>query len=297
LNSRANIEFTVYDKHISDLLLTRTLAPVNGFATEIFNGGVMQTRGLELGLNLIPIQSARFQWNPRFNLFLSRSTILDLPVPTFRQYGNAVYGSLQIEVGKSPTQVIAWVPSVPGNVSSPEMDAPIGDYNPDYKLSWANDLTIGKFKFYFLWDHYQGGWIHNYTELLYDFVGNTRDFTDPVPAGSPLAAYGTQMGPARIKAGTTNCSACAWMQPMTSTKLREASIAYDVPLRLLHTFWSGARSARISLTGRNLLILTGYRGQDPEVLVQATTLFSQWRSDIWPYPPYRTFWFKIDVGF
>jgi len=39
LGSRANVEFTVYDKHISDLLLTRALAPTNGFTTEVFNGG------------------------------------------------------------------------------------------------------------------------------------------------------------------------------------------------------------------------------------------------------------------
>ena len=84
---------------------------------------------------------------------------------------------------------------------------------------------------------------------------------------------------------------------MTNTKLREATLSMDVPPGVLHRFWSGARSARISVSGRNLLILTGYRGGDPEVLVQAATLFSQWRSDIWPYPPYRTFWFKIDVGF
>ena len=208
--SRANLELTVYEKRISDLLLTRTLAPVNGFSTEIFNGGVMRTRGLEVGLNLIAVQTSKVQWNPRFNFFLSRSVIVNLPVPTFRQYDfGAQYGSLQIEQGKSPTQVIAWVPSVPGDPNSPQADAPIGDYNPKYKASWANDFTIGKFKLYFLFDHYQGGWIHNYTELLYDFVGNTKDFTQAVPAGSPLAGYGTQMGPARIKAGTTNCSSCS----------------------------------------------------------------------------------------
>ncbi|HZI72795.1 MAG TPA: TonB-dependent receptor, partial [Gemmatimonadales bacterium] len=200
--SRANLEATVYDKHISDLLLNRSLAPVSGFTTQFFNGGVMRTRGLELGLNVIPIQTRSLQWSSNFNFFMSRSKMLSMPVPTFRQSANASYGSLQIEVGKSPTQVIAWVPSDPSNPNSPRKDAVIGDYNPDYKLSWSSDLSFKKFKLYWLWDHYQGGWIHNYTELLYDFAGTTKDYTDPVPQGSPLAAYGSQMGPARIKAGT-----------------------------------------------------------------------------------------------
>jgi outer membrane receptor protein involved in Fe transport len=297
LGSKANLEVTAYDKNISDLLLTRALAPVTGFTTQIFNGGVMRTRGMEVGLNVIPVQSRAVQWSANFNFFLSRSKILSLPVPTFRQYTNAHYGTLQIEVGKSPTQVVAWIPSDPSNPSSPRMDSPIGDYNPDYKLSWANDLSYKRFKLYWLFDHYQGGWIHNYTELLYDFAGNTKDYADPVPAGSPLAGYGSQMGPARIKAGTTNCSACAWMQPMTYTKLREASITYELPLSFVHRFWTNARSVRASISGRNLLILTKYRGGDPEVLVRASTLFTQWRSDIWPYIPFRSFWFSVDLGF
>jgi outer membrane receptor protein involved in Fe transport len=297
LGSRANLEFTVYDKHISDLLLTRSLAPVTGFSTQVFNGGVMQTRGMEIGLNVMPIQSRAIQWSSNFNFFMSRSKILSLPVPTFRQSANARYGSLQIEVGKSPTQVIAWVPADPNNPTVGRKDAVIGDYNPDYKLSWASDLTVKKLRFYWLFDRYQGGWIHNYTELLYDFAGNTRDYTDPVPAGSPLAPYGTQMGPARIKAGTTNCSACAWMQPMTYTKLREASVSYELPASFTRNLWSGARYVRATLSGRNLLIFTKYRGGDPEVLVRSATLYTQWRSDIWPYIPYRSFWFSLDVGF
>jgi hypothetical protein len=105
------------------------------------------------------------------------------------------------------------------------------------------------------------------------------------------------MGPARIKAGTTNCSACAWMQPMTYTKLREASISYELPSSFTRRLWTGARYLRATLSGRNLLILTKYRGSDPEVLVRSATLWTQWRSDIWPYIPYRSFWFSLDVGF
>ncbi|MBI4500699.1 MAG: SusC/RagA family TonB-linked outer membrane protein [Gemmatimonadetes bacterium] len=295
--SRANLEVTGFEKRISDLLLRRSIAPVMGFGTQVFNGGVMRTRGLEVGLNMIPIQSQKVQWNPRVNFFMSRSKVLSLPVPTFRQSGSARYGTLQIETGKSPTQVIAWIPSVAGSATSPRTDGVIGDYNPDYKLGFGNDLKIGQFNVYFLLDHYQGGWIHNYTELLYDFSLNTRDYEDPVPAGSPLAPYGTQMGAARIAAGQSNCSTCAWVQPMTYTKLREATLSFELPASFVRSLWSGARYMRLSLSGRNLLILTGYRGQDPEVLARAATVWTQWRSDIWPHPTYRTFWLSVDVGF
>ena len=44
------------------------------------------------------------------------------------------------------------------------------------------------------------------------------------------------------------------------------------------------------------MIITGYRGQDPEVLVRAATLFTQWRAEIYPYPQARSFWFSVDMG-
>jgi hypothetical protein len=87
------------------------------------------------------------------------------------------------------------------------------------------------------------------------------------------------------------------MQPMTYTKLREASLSYELPSSLTRKVWSGARYVKATLSGRNLLIFTKYRGGDPEVLVRAATLYTQWRSDIWPYIPYRSFWFSLDVGF
>ena len=57
-NSRANLEVTVYEKRITDLLLDRSMAPSTGFSTERFNGGVMRTRGVEVSLNLIALQTA-----------------------------------------------------------------------------------------------------------------------------------------------------------------------------------------------------------------------------------------------
>jgi hypothetical protein len=209
---------------------------------------------------------------------MNRSLILELPIPTFRVSTSARYGTLQIEKGKSPTQVIAWVPDKDGKRS----DGVIGDYNPDYKIGLSNNITFKRLNLYFLLDHLQGGWIHNYNELLYDFAKNTKDYV--------------QNGEARIKAGTTNCSACAWMQPTTNTKLREATLTFDVPSSISRHIYRNTRSMRMSLSGRNLMIITGYRGQDPEVLVRAATLYTQWRAEIYPYPQARSFWFSIDMG-
>ena len=117
------------------------------------------------------------------------------------------------------------------------MDGVIGDYNPDYKIGFSNNLTFKRLNLYFLLDHLQGGWIHNYNELLYDFAKNTKDYVEN--------------GEKRILAGTTTCSACTWMQPTTNTKLREATLTLNVPSSISQKIYSKSRSMRMSLSGRN----------------------------------------------
>src|SRR5207249_3867503 len=46
LKGRANLEFTVYKKKITNLLLSRSLQPSQGFSSLIFNGASMSTKGL-----------------------------------------------------------------------------------------------------------------------------------------------------------------------------------------------------------------------------------------------------------
>ncbi|MBV9109428.1 MAG: SusC/RagA family TonB-linked outer membrane protein, partial [Gemmatimonadetes bacterium] len=81
LDGRAQIEATVYDKRITDMLLQRTLAPSTGFTTQIFNGGELRNRGLELSLNATPIDRGGFSWNSRTTFYPNKATIESLLVP------------------------------------------------------------------------------------------------------------------------------------------------------------------------------------------------------------------------
>ena len=57
-----------------------------------------------------------------------------------------------------------------------------------------------------------------------------------------------------------------------------------------------ARDARLEVSGRNLKTWTHYRGLDPEVSNFSNAPLSRlW--DLAPYPPNRSFFFSIDVGF
>ncbi|MFN9424981.1 MAG: SusC/RagA family TonB-linked outer membrane protein, partial [Gemmatimonas sp.] len=87
-----------------------------------------------------------------------------------------------------------------------------------------------------------------------------------------------------------------YIEDASFVKLRELTLTYDLPSALVRRAMSRAESARLTLSGRNLLIITDYTGLDPEVSNFGTQAVSR-GFDVSPYPPSRSFWFSIDVRF
>ncbi|MBI4420301.1 MAG: SusC/RagA family TonB-linked outer membrane protein [Gemmatimonadetes bacterium] len=327
--SRGNLEATVYEKRISDLLLTRTLAPTTGFGIQLFNGGVMRTRGLELATSVFPVQNPTVQWNVRGTFFMSRCTILDLrdpagnALPAFRPItflNSSTFGSTFIEPGKSCTQLVG--NEIVGGTGQTQIGGtrqqfqvltrPGGkavEANPDYRLSLSNDLTYKRVRLYFLWDREKGGALLNATGFLYDLSGTSPDQTATTPqancpkkhlcAGWKTAQSGTGNGlTGAERAGMFNRGKTElFLEDKSYLKLRELTITYEVPTAAVRKFWSNARFVRIGLSGRNLLTFTPFRGADPEnnEIQRSAAEGVPW--EIWAYPPSRSLWFNIDVGF
>ena len=57
--------------------------------------------------------------------------------------------------------------------------------------------------------------------------------------------------------------------------------------------------ARVNVTGRNLYTWSNYLkvGYDPEVQQVARSLAAEMTWELWAYPPSRSFYFTIDLGF
>ena len=64
-------------------------------------------------------------------------------------------------------------------------------------------------------------------------------------------------------------------------------------MNAMHAF--NAKSARLNLSGRNLFIISAYNGFDPEVNNGGN--FVARFVDLAPFPPSRSFFFSVDVGF
>lgn len=60
---RLGITVNYYTKKVTDLLISRVLAPTSGFTHLLDNAGSLQNRGIEIMMNAIPIRTRNFSWN------------------------------------------------------------------------------------------------------------------------------------------------------------------------------------------------------------------------------------------
>ena len=142
--------------------------------------------------------------------------------------------------------------------------------------------------------------ILNLTRLLYDFGQVTPDYGDLLPAPLIIPKSGggadtlTTVGQKRL-AGFSKVTS-NYIESASFLKLREITLTYDLPTSLIQSVWQGARYAHISVSGRNLFTSTPYTGLDPEVSNFGNQPIAR-NIDVTPFPPSRSFWFAIDVGF
>jgi len=280
---RAQLTFTLYQKNISDLLLERTLAPSSGQENQIFSSASsLRNRGIETSLTVQPVQTKNVNWVLRTTFFANKSKITELAVPTFQTGGFALsLGTFQIQKDSSPTQIFGLV-GVDANGNP--VAGKVGDASPKFQMSFSSDMDFHRFTLGMLWDYKQGGDIINLTEFLYDAGQNSKDFTDPGGGAARIARFGQGFTQPYVQSGTY-------------VKLRELNLSYNLPDRFTSSiFGRSIRSARLSLTGRNLLRFTPYRGLDPEVSNFGRQAIVR-NIDVAPFPPSRSFFFSIDLGF
>ena len=269
---RAELNFTVYQRTISDLLLERTLAPSVGQETQIFSSDSrLRNRGIEVALTVSPIQRERLNWLFRTTFFKNRSKVTKLEVPAFQTGGFGTdLGSFFIEQGSSATQIVGRA-------------GVVGDATPDFQMTFSSDLDVGALTFGMLLDWKQGGDVVNLTEFLYDLGQVTVDYEEAGAKRIEDWVGGDRPGP--------------YVQDASYLKLREVNLSYNLPVSFTRTlFGSSVRHARLTLSGRNLLRFTGYRGLDPEVSNFGNQAIVR-NIDVAPFPPSRSFFFSVDLGF
>jgi TonB-linked SusC/RagA family outer membrane protein len=275
---RLTASVTGFNKAITDLLLVQTLAPSSGRTQRTFNGGKLRNRGIEIGTAYAVTQRADVSWILNASFFANRSKVISLPVPAFQVGGfGTSLGAFEIRPGHSVTQIVG-TPVDPGT----GLPTVVGDANPDFQMAFGSDLEYHRWNVSFLFDWKKGGDVINLTELLFDLFGNSADYHGA--AQQRLADFG---------AGKTQ----PYVQDASYLKLRELSLSYHIPASTTASmFGSRVRDARITLSGRNLIRITNFRGMDPEVSNFGNQAVAR-NIDVAPFPPSRSFFVAIDLDF
>ena len=281
-NGRINLEATAYTKTIDNLLLTRQVPLSTGFGVETFNGGQLRNNGVELGLSLVPVSTDAVQWISRTSFWTNQAEVTQLDVPAFQASGGgfgATLGSIRIEEGKSPTQIVG--------VDEGEVVA-LGDASPDFQMSFFNDVRVARRLQFTVFGHWKkGGDVINLTELLSDLSGTSPDFDDDADGD------GTPDGPQRV--GQLGASARPFVQNASFFKLREVGLYYDVAPALFGPFGGALRTLKIGVSANNLFTITPYKSYDPEVSNFGNQPVAS-GVEVTPFPSSRSFLVHVNFG-
>jgi outer membrane receptor protein involved in Fe transport len=285
LNSRLSFELTYYNKSISDFLMLQSLQSSSGFASKWVNAGDLRNRGVELGMNAVPVQTKNITWNTSVNFWINRSKVTRLTIPPIPQGSfGYVLGSFQIEEGKSATQIVGLNGQGVGV---------LGDAEPKFQVSTYNEITFfRKLSLRFLMHWKQGGDNINLTSLQNDFGGTSADYDEVTnKLGVPDAVYRI------MQIGTT---ARIFVQDASYLRLREIGLYYSfdkIPGNVV-------KNVRVGISLNNYITITHYKSYDPEVSNFGFGSTQQGLSsglstgvDVDPYPASKHAAFHISFSF
>ena len=236
------------------------------------------TRAFELSLQATPIELRNgFQWNTTVSEFRNYSRVDALPVPPFASCsGGWCYGGF-FAVGRSVSEEVNTAFTGPSGLPVQNGDAYAG-----FQTSLGNEFTWKGFRVYGFLDWARGGNTGNSTDFYFDELGSYLS-ADSVRSAAHRAQVALGLSP--------------FTEPASFLKVREVTVSYTIPARLVNSLVGGRiASARLNASGYNLWMITGYGGLDPEVSFAGNQAVRA-AGEVTPYPPSRSVFLGLDLGF
>jgi TonB-linked SusC/RagA family outer membrane protein len=308
LLDRLSVDFTYFNKKTFDEIINQPIAPSSGFSgSQYANLGRVDNHGVELLATLQAITRPNFSWEITGNYATNHDVIKDLG-----GIGGTVISAGQTNVVGGPIGGIytrrvvsadrdattgkainVLCDAGAGQAPVPCGTAPfqfIGTPTPSTTGAVGNTFWIGKqLRLYGLFDFKRGYRVQNTNEEIRCFG----------LAGAPLCRanyYPLEYDPVYLaeRVGTASAQGIVdqYYQPGDFVKLREVSVTYLIPQRLLHGF----TRASVTLAGRDLHTWTKFGGIDPESNLN-TVATSSSTSDQGVLPPLTRFIASINLTF
>jgi TonB-dependent starch-binding outer membrane protein SusC len=313
LRSRISGTFDYYNRKIDGLLYDFTVpVPPNAVSTTMANVGVMENKGIEVLLNIVPVRTTDFEWTTSVSFSTNKNKLVSLsndlytntsnyftagstgePIQTYTHrvdiggpIGN-FYGYKVVDVEADGKWI--YLNKSGERVSSDKFSyndtdkMVLGNGVPKFNLSWGNtfkyknfDLSIsmrGAFKFQIL----------NFDRM---YLENTK-----TTAYNRLkSAYDKVYGKAVLSTDEDLEFNSYYIENGNYWKIDNVTLGYNFNFKANKYI----NSARIYVATLNTLCITGYKGTDPEVSTNGLTPGNDYRDK---YPTTRTYTIGINVKF
>lgn len=324
LNNRIGVDFTYYDRVTKDQIIPLSLSTSTGFSSAIVNGGSVQNKGVEIGVDLNPIQLKNgFRWDIRANIARNRNKLLNLdvdqyntslpvlPIGTDRRTGRVTVAAY---VGKPLGTLLGTdyvyneqgqkIVGADGLYQITPSQVPIGNAYPDYTGGVMNSFTFKGIYLSALVDFQHGGDFFSYTNM-YGKGSGLLDITaaNGVRETGIIAEGVTADGKKNEKVldaatyfqnNEGKLLSKANLYDASYVYLREVKLGYNLPeawYKKVH-----AQNARLSLYGRNLwLIKSNAPNVDPSNIINSSSNVQGIEGGA--LPPLRSYGVNLNISF
>jgi len=285
-NSKTKLDMAYYSTMVADQIVNVRVSPASGNILETRNEGSVENHGIELTLEQEILKNRNFIWTANVNFGLNRGTVVSLPDQLVEiqgtQYGDIfptayLHGSTTAISGKdymrtSEGKVICTADGYP--VISPAKGNLIGNREPDFLLGLSSSLSYKKLSFSFMFDTRKGGDVINLTSRsLYSSGQNigletyrNREIVFDGVVKQDDGTYVKNTKPILFDQQTMNNYFTAvssnFIEDGSYIRLSYISLGWDLTTFVKKT---AIKELKLTVTGRNLFLLTRYSGSDPQI--------------------------------
>jgi hypothetical protein len=294
LKNRIGLDATYYNTlNKGQIIENFRLSYGTGFVLNTQNAASTRNTGIEFAADATIFSKPDFSWNVRLNFNKMWNKVIDMPknvaeyyISDTWLYGNA-RGGLVLNGPTTSITSFGYLRNTAGQILiNPLNGLPViegifkirGDRNPDFTLGTLNTMRYKSWRLSFLWNLKVGGDIFNGTEMFLTRSGRsllTKDRMTPrvisgvlndglqntaTPTPNTIAvlpyfndAYYTTIPEEDFIQKDVN-----WF------RLQDITLSYGFTPQTLR-YMKGFKTLEVFMTGNDLILITNYRGTDPQV--------------------------------
>lgn len=257
--NRVGLDLTFYDSRTTNQILNIPLSLTSGYNSRAINAGEIRNRGIEIMLNVVPIQKNNFKWNTNINFSSNRSKVVSLAdgLTNFVMASRRV--SIEARVGQRMGDMygIGFTRVQNTDKNKPYYDGSgqyvgqmvysngrpirttdrikLGNYNPDWLAGISNTFSYKGLQFSFLFDVRNGGEIYSETQtvgreggIIIETLEGRADGYDLTKSGNGVIGEGVIQNPdGSFKLNDIKRTAREWHTAWTGGRNIAEGVMYD----------------------------------------------------------------------